>query len=393
MFEHHVEGRTDLRHPKFLDMFAPQFLVNELLAAGQWRRSDFPDESSYNLYLRLRTGGKVTVYTLKRLCAILGVTLPSPIYGHKKLMGKVEKDQEEVTYTLSVQDPLHRFEADGVITKNSGADIMKIALVLCHKEWHKRGWLKNGGDDSVRMLLTVHDEIVFEIRNDRIEEALPLICQIMSSPWKFPGPPFSPRWQVPLIVEPLLGLSWGGVYNWDMMTEGKKQPPKEGEKLEPHEIRVGDKVYHRVPPWLEGHVKPGWERHGHEAVPTPTTTSSQAPAAVPVEAATPAAAASKTARAPVTPQISDTPAPRPSSPPAAGKVTTFAINKLSKHTVHIISVLCMKARDVDRGTVLRLVDPSGSILVDPAMGIRINPEKFKEYILEHTLGDGSYFID
>jgi len=252
MYERNVEGRENVHHPKFHDMHAPQFLVNALLDSGIWVRSDFPDESSYNLYLRLKTGGRASVYTLRRLCQILKVELPVPIYGFKRLVSKKSLGQEEHTYTLSVRDSLHRFEADGVISKNSGADILKISLVRLLKELYKKGWLKNGGgDDSVRMIMTIHDEIVFEIRNDRLQEAVPMISSIMESPSEIVG------WKVPLIVEPLLGQSWDAKHDWDAIMAGKKP----------------------IPDWLEGVLQVGPAREPVPfSSPSPDTSERKAPA-------------------------------------------------------------------------------------------------------------------
>lgn len=219
MFERHVMGAR-VRLPKMHDMFAPQFLVDELLRVGPFTRSSFrDDESAYVLYLRLREGGRVTIYTLRALCKLLDVELSQPFYGFKRLKEKRALGRVETTYTLSVQDPLHRFESDGVITKNSGADILKISLVLLLRELHLRGWLKNGGDDSVRIIMTVHDEIVFEIREERVAEAIPIITKIMEHPGKLV------KWRVPLVAEADLGPSWAAKISWSALFRA----PKEGD--------------------------------------------------------------------------------------------------------------------------------------------------------------------
>jgi DNA polymerase-1 len=94
--------------------------------------------------------------------------------------------------------------------QGAGADIMKICLIMLAKKFHRLGWLKSGGgDDSVRLLLTVHDEVVFEIRDDRVTEAIPLIVDCMEYPWLIPQ---TPKWRVPLVVEPLIGLNWKSGY-------------------------------------------------------------------------------------------------------------------------------------------------------------------------------------
>lgn len=104
--------------------------------------------------------------------------------------------------------------------QGSGADILKISLVLLTREFMLRGWLRNGGDDSVRMVMTVHDEIVFEIREERVAEAVPVIVKIMESPYKLA------KWQIPLIAEPDLGYSWAAKVHWHkMLREGSERPP------------------------------------------------------------------------------------------------------------------------------------------------------------------------
>jgi len=155
--------------------------------------------------------------------------------------------------------------------QGSGADIMKIVMILLHKEFHKRNWLKNGGDDSIRMLLTVHDEIVFEIRYERVAESIPLITDIMEAPWHMPK---EPPWRVPLVVEPLVGFNWASGYKAERMpkdykpkdtevvinnfvygTTRKPRVNKEGEIIEAldrDEEKYGKVFRVKDPPWLMG---------------------------------------------------------------------------------------------------------------------------------------------
>lgn len=220
MFERNVMGNNAML-PTFSDMYAPEFLVDEFLDQGPYPRKAFEgNESAYNLYLRLKGGGQVTVYTLKFLCRLLGVELESPIYGFKRLESKVSLGREEHTYTLSVDHPLHRYESDGVITKNSGADILKISLVMLSKELTLRGWLRNG-DDSVRMIMTVHDEIVFEVKEERLAEAIPIILKVM----EYPTFIAKPKWKVPLIAEAEIGDSWSAKLDWLKMLQGDPDHP------------------------------------------------------------------------------------------------------------------------------------------------------------------------
>ena len=54
------------------------------------------------------------------------------------------------------------------------ADIMKTAMVRLYNWIHD-----NNHQDNVRMLITMHDEIVFEIREDMLEKYVPILHQIM----------------------------------------------------------------------------------------------------------------------------------------------------------------------------------------------------------------------
>lgn len=130
--------------------------------------------------------------------------------------------------------------------QGSGADILKISLVLLVREFMLRGWLKNGGDDSVRMVMTVHDEIVFEVREERVAEAVPIIVKIMESPYKLAG------WRIPLIAEPDLGYSWAAKINWHKMMKGEEKRPSflEGAEItdEPDVIVLRADTSQKPPP-------------------------------------------------------------------------------------------------------------------------------------------------
>jgi len=284
--------------------------------------------------------------------------------------------------------------------QSSGADIMKIALITLHKEFYKRGWLRNGGDDSVRMLLTVHDEIVFEIKHERVEEAIPIIVEGMALPGRMARPPFSPIWRIPLIVEPLLGDSWGGKYNWEMMTvghTGTMASMKLKEYEMPMHIEMGEKVYHRIPPWLEGIVKPGWERTGEVpkgvllllkptgSTPPPPQPPGGGGGEVRTDSAPPPAASR-----PATTIHPPPPAAAAPAKPLAEKAVRFIIEKLSNDTVRIVNVIVAKSMEPVTGALLVLTDPRGSTLIDPSLNVRVDPEKFSTGLREHTLSDGKY---
>ena len=237
--------------------------------------------------------------------------------------------------------------------QGAGADVMKISLVRLCREFYKRGWLKMGGDDSVRMLMTIHDEIVFEIRHDRLEEAIPLLCEVMESPTKK-----LPKWKVPLIVEPLIGLDWSAKYDWEKIKKGKNP----------------------VPEWLEGYVKPGEAIHKN---PEPDK-----PAVSPHVASAPPSTPTLPAAAPVSSNGAGLKASAKLQDIAVFSISTIL---LTQHSVRIIKAACILSED-DSGKVLRLTDDEGNVLIEPSLGIRVNPTTFGHELRSRNLGHGDYEI-
>ena len=76
--------------------------------------------------------------------------------------------------------------------QGSAADIIKIAMLQVDE------WLRTEAQD-VRMIMQVHDELVFEVPNKRVDEAIDRIVQIMSSAGEL---------SVPLVVDAGIGENW-----------------------------------------------------------------------------------------------------------------------------------------------------------------------------------------
>lgn len=288
--------------------------------------------------------------------------------------------------------------------QGSGADIMKIAMVLCHKECTKRGWLKVGGDDSVRMLLTVHDEIVFEIRHDRVAEAVPVLVDQMEAPTKMARPPYSPVWRVPLITEPLVGPTWGTGYPCERYKDGHKM--KEGEVLAngfvygtlrvvdmnkdgtPKDKPVAGEVVHKSDPEKKKVTfrfdQPLWLEHvGTVSEPMPPNGSGG-----PQNGAPPA---------PVGGAPSGSPAPGTSAVSAVDtgkkngivKTATIRLRTLSVGSVKQVRMICARFLDPDHGDILQILDGSSpQVLIDPKLGIRVETEALIAAMLELNLSDG-----
>jgi DNA polymerase-1 len=77
--------------------------------------------------------------------------------------------------------------------QGTSADIIKVAMINLYREMARRG-LKS------KMLLQVHDELIFEVPQDESEEMCRLVPQVMSSAMML---------SVPLKVDTKTGANWG----------------------------------------------------------------------------------------------------------------------------------------------------------------------------------------
>ncbi len=77
--------------------------------------------------------------------------------------------------------------------QGTAADIIKRAMI------NVDGWIHGIEDESIRMLMQVHDELVFEIREEKLEEYIALIKEKMSG---------AAELDVPLVVEAGTGDNW-----------------------------------------------------------------------------------------------------------------------------------------------------------------------------------------
>ena len=78
-----------------------------------------------------------------------------------------------------------------------GADIIKLAMVAV--------WRHFKNNNSARMLLSIHDELLFEIKNDKVKAVAKEIKKIMEDVYYLPG--------VKLEVNVKIGKSWGKMKN------------------------------------------------------------------------------------------------------------------------------------------------------------------------------------
>jgi len=78
--------------------------------------------------------------------------------------------------------------------QGTGADIIKLAMIQIYGHLHKAKL-----EDKVRMLLQVHDELVFEIKDELVKEESKILKDIMEKVYKL---------DVPLTVDVKVGDNW-----------------------------------------------------------------------------------------------------------------------------------------------------------------------------------------
>ena len=128
--------------------------------------------------------------------------------GVKEMVDKFIDDASERGYTqtlggrkrylpeLNSSSPIARRSAERMAIntpiQGSAADLIKLAMINIDKKI-------SGQEEEIRLLLQIHDELIFEIKTDRIDYWLPQLKELMESALDL---------KVPIVVESSIGASW-----------------------------------------------------------------------------------------------------------------------------------------------------------------------------------------
>lgn len=172
--------------------------------------------------LRLATGSGSKTHCLRLAseCGMLGLGeyIESALaYDYSRVVSKRDTGETVTMYDIEVFDDDHAFACDGVIVHNTGADLMKWSMGLIYRECKKRGWL-----EKVKAIITIHDELVFEIDDDVASDAIDMIVEIMlrKATSKL-------AWRVPLTCDIEAGPTWTVPWNITKIRYGKQELPPE----------------------------------------------------------------------------------------------------------------------------------------------------------------------
>jgi DNA polymerase-1 len=110
------------------------------------------------------------------------------LFGRKRYLPEINSSVVMVKKSaerIAVNTPL----------QGTAADIIKMAMVNIYKDIYKKY-----NKDEVKMLLTVHDELLFEVKNDLVEQCTQAFKAFMENVIKL---------KVPIIVDTKFGSNWG----------------------------------------------------------------------------------------------------------------------------------------------------------------------------------------
>lgn len=119
----------------------------------------------------------------------------------RKVTEAVVRERAEMNQSFKAK--AERNATNGPI-QGLSADITKLAMALIYKEVKKREWFS-----KVYMIITIHDELVFEVDNDILAEAVEVFQSIMTRNKTILGM----GWQVPLTTDCEIGSDWTVPYD------------------------------------------------------------------------------------------------------------------------------------------------------------------------------------
>ena len=153
------------------------------------------------------------------------------------------------------------------------------------------------------------------------------------------------------------------------------------EKLKSYEVRIEDKIYHRVPPWLEGIMEMGKRAAITPKPEAPSGSAAPAAPAAPLPPVVPPAP-------PPTAVSQPPPAPVAQKPKNGGTVTC-RLSPMTLLSLRKVAGACIEySLTSGPKRTLKLIDPAGNTLIDPSLGIQVDFERFIAALKEMNLTDG-----
>lgn len=156
---------------------------------------------------RAKKGIDPSQYVAERVIEKNG-TGDETVYRYDEIVGIQVLEEEETTYTMSVNDPLHQFVADGVIHKNTAFHCALWTTIRVQR------WLTKNRMRS-KLINTIHDSLIGDIHKRELEDYIAKVVEIVKVDL-----PRHWDWIItPLMVEvdvAPLGGSWWDKKSWEL---------------------------------------------------------------------------------------------------------------------------------------------------------------------------------
>lgn len=266
--------------------------------------------------------------------------------------------------------------------QGTGADLTKMSMGLIYQECKKLGWEK-----KVLLVITMHDELVFEIAEDILEPAVRMIVEIMTNNKIIQ----SRNWQVPLTVDVEIGPDWTVPYNlyeieFLVGTRRELQNPENTEEDlarlvhritgfygSPERLQKSLSSFDdlRWPEFLAPHFESGRQDE------TPLTDAEKAM----LQRAWDLAIKDRKieVKAVAVPEVPSSQKPAPASVPTPSPVVRqifdFRLESIDQEMAQKVANAIHESADVDSEYVLRLFDPDGAV-VPFSKEFRVDPVIF-----------------
>lgn len=163
---------------------------------------------------------------------------------------------------LNIDSPIRKLRskaercAINYTIQSTSADVLKYAMCFVDKNIRQNGW-----EDRVRYVLTVHDEVVFEVKPEHLMEITRKLDEWMTCIWKLPKM-HGREWVVPLLTEPGIDVHWRARYDYFMMVDGvpakKNDITEDGTfqgKLKSSQYFADGRIYQKIPDFLIPYIR------------------------------------------------------------------------------------------------------------------------------------------
>jgi DNA polymerase I-like protein with 3'-5' exonuclease and polymerase domains len=160
----------------------------------------------------------------------------------KTATGRVIRLKEINSSVKWIKLKQERNAINSIVQGTATGDLIKYAMGAVYRKIKEKGW-----QDRCSMLLTMHDELVLEIRQDCLDEVLPVISVCMTEYGR------KVKWPVPLETDVEFDVNWSPSYDWSKM---RTINPKTGIAEAPFPPYLLEKIQLEAGMWyLDGSTK------------------------------------------------------------------------------------------------------------------------------------------